>query len=113
MPDPRAPHAKESSATPLVGSRRLNVTGWSQPGDRQTCLWAYYESPERTPHVLRHQISGARHSVVDRRSTSLLLCNGLHEGECRWPGGEGVGEIDEARDARIIAEIDAMGPGSP
>lgn len=113
MPEPRSPQTKETASAPLVGSRRLNAAAWSQPGDRQICAWAYYEAPDRTPHVFRHQAAGARLSVVDRAGRSVLLCNGLHEGDCVWPGGEGIGEIDEARRAEIMAEIDASVGGSP
>ena len=113
MPESKSQQSKETASTPLVNSRRLNVTGWSQANDRVTCLWAYYEAPDRTPHVYRHQVAGARLHVVDRTSKAMLLCNGLHEGDCQWPGGEGIGEIDDVRHARIMAEIDAMGGGSP
>ena len=113
MSEHRSNQTKESAAPPLVGSRRLNVAPWSQPGDRQICAWAYYEAPEQTPHVYRHQQAGARLSVVDRTGQAVLLCNGLHEGACVWPGGEGIGEIDEARHAEIIAAVEAMGGGSP
>ena len=113
MSEPKSPQSKESASAPLVGSRRLNVVGWSQPADRQTCLWAYYEAPDCTPHAFRHQLAGARLSVVDRTSRTALLCNGLHEGDCQWPGGEGIGEIDEVRHAKVIAEIDALAGGSP
>ncbi len=112
MPEPRATQSKESASAPLVGSRRLNAVNWSQPGDRMTCLWADYESPDRSPHAFRHQLAGARLSVVDRTSRAVLLCNGLHEGECQWPGGEHVGGIDEARNAEIMAEVAAIGGGS-
>lgn len=98
---------------PLVGSRRLNAVSWSQPGARMTCLWAYFGAPDRTPHVFRHQLAGARLRAVDRTSQAVLLCNGLHEGDCRWPGGEPIGGIDEARHAQIMAEVAAMAGGSP
>lgn len=113
MPESKAPQSKESGAAPLVGARRLNVVAWSQPGDRQICPWAYFEAPDRTPHLHRQQLASPRLYVVDRTSRAALLCNGLHEGDCRWPGGEGIGEIDEARDAGITAEVAAMGGGSP
>ena len=113
MSEHRSNQTKESGTPPLVGSRRLNVAPWSRSGDRQICPWAYYEAPERTPHVFRHQLAGARLSMVDQTSRSMLLCNGLHEGNCVWPGGEGVGEIDEVRHAEIMAEVEVMGGGSP
>ena len=113
MSEMKAPQSKESGAVPLVGSRRLNAVAWSQHGDRQLCQWAYYEAPDGTPHVHRQHIASPRLIVVDRTNRSALLCNGLHEGDCRWPGGEGIGEIDEARDSRILVEVAAMGGGSP
>ena len=113
MPEIKAPQSKEGGTTPLVGSRRLNAVAWSQPGDRQICPWAHFEAPDRTPHVHRQQLASPRLVVIDRTSRSVLLCNGLHEGNCRWPGGEGIGEIDEVRDARIMAEVAALGGGNP
>lgn len=113
MPEPKSSQPRESASAPLVSTRRLNVAPWARPGDRQICLWADLDAPERSPHVLRLQTAGARLSEVDRTSTAVLLCNGLHEGSCRWPSGVVARTIDEEREARVMAEALAAADDSP
>jgi hypothetical protein len=82
-------------------SRRFVFTGFGGAHERVLCAKDRHPPAERTPIVHRAGLARARLLERDRTSRLILLCSGLHEGECEWPSGHAAGTIDEAAEEEL------------
>jgi hypothetical protein len=66
-------------------TRRFVFTDWRNSGDHELCERAHIGGPDRVPIQTRTGLATARWRVVEKRDGRMLMCNGLHEGDCVWP----------------------------
>ena len=98
---------------PQAASRRFTYQPWHGPHERVQCVRDHFSGVEVTPFVARPGLARPRLQERDRTTTAILLCSGVHDGPCEWPGGHLAGELDEAREQALTeaAMREAAGQG--
>ena len=80
------------------GERRA-YAGFGDEVERAYCAAFYHVPPPGFPVQHRTGMTTLRAAVVDRREGAVLLCDGAHAGDHRWPDGEAAPPAAESGNA--------------